>query len=55
MSDEILQELKAELIALRTDIVLMKYSVEKIESQMEFITTKMTAQNEENEYHVEKL
>lgn len=55
MSEDILQEIKAEVVALRTDLVLMKYAIDKIESQMELMMTKSAQQNEEDGYKVERL
>ena len=54
MSEDILQELKAELVALRTDMVLIKYSIDKIESQIEFISSKIN-QDSQDGYQVERL
>lgn len=55
MSEDILNEIKAELVALRTDVVLMKYSIDKIESQMEMMAVKKAEESAEDGYTVERL
>lgn len=55
MSEDVLQEIKAELVALRTDVVLMKHSIDKIESQLEMMAVKNAEQSAEDGYTVERL